>query len=47
MNAFSSQLSGEIVLELAKNNIKTLNISVKNENLEDYFLAVTGGASVK
>ena len=29
--------SGEIVLELAKNNIKTLNISVKNENLEDYF----------
>lgn len=39
--------SGEIVLELAKNNIKTLNISVKNENLEDYFLAVTGGASVK
>ena len=39
--------SGEIVLELAKNNIKTLNISVKNENLEDYFLAVTGGASVR
>lgn len=39
--------SGEIVLELAKNNIKTLNISVKNENLEDYFLAVTGGANVR
>ena len=39
--------SGEIVLELAKNNIKTLNISVKNENLEDYFLAVTGGAKVR
>ncbi len=37
--------SGEIVLELAKNNIKTLNIAVKNENLEDYFLSVTGGAS--
>ncbi len=39
--------SGEIVLELSKNNIKTLNISVKNENLEDYFLAVTGGANVR
>ncbi|MBR2751075.1 MAG: ATP-binding cassette domain-containing protein [Clostridiales bacterium] len=36
--------SGEIVLELAKNNIKTLSIAVKNEALEDYFLSITGGA---
>ncbi|MBR5938696.1 MAG: ATP-binding cassette domain-containing protein [Clostridiales bacterium] len=36
--------SGEIVLELAKNNIKTLGISVKNEALEDYYLSITGGA---
>lgn len=35
--------SGEIVLELAKNNIKTLNIAVKNEALEDYYLSITGG----
>lgn len=33
--------SGEIVLELAKNNIKTLNIAVKNEALEDYYLSMT------
>ncbi len=33
--------SGEIVLELAKNNIKTLNIQVKNEALEDYYLSLT------
>ena len=39
--------SGEIVLELAKNDIKTLNISIKNENLEDYFLHVTGGANYR
>lgn len=36
--------SGNIVLELAKNNIKTLSIAVKNEALEDYYLAMTGGA---
>ncbi|MBO4928080.1 MAG: ATP-binding cassette domain-containing protein [Clostridiales bacterium] len=36
--------SGEIVLELAKNNIKTLNIAVKNEALEDYYLSLTGDA---
>ncbi|MBR3057787.1 MAG: ABC transporter ATP-binding protein [Clostridiales bacterium] len=36
--------SGDIVLELAKNNIKTLSIAVKNEALEDYFLSITGGA---
>ena len=35
--------SGEIVLELAKNDIKTLSIAVKNEALEDYYLALTGG----
>ncbi len=35
--------SGEIVLELAKNNIKILGIIVKNEDLEDYYLSVTGG----
>lgn len=33
--------SGEIVLELAKNNIKTLSIQVKNEALEDYYLSLT------
>ncbi|MBP5417254.1 MAG: ATP-binding cassette domain-containing protein [Clostridiales bacterium] len=37
--------SGEIVLELAKNNIKTLGIAVKNEALEDYYLSLTGGAN--
>lgn len=36
--------SGEIVLELAKNNIKTLGIAVKNEALEDYYLSLTGSA---
>ena len=36
--------SGEIVLELAKNDIKTLSIAVKNEALEDYYLALTGGS---
>ncbi|MBO4474091.1 MAG: ABC transporter ATP-binding protein [Clostridiales bacterium] len=40
--------SGEIVLELAKNNIKTLNIAVKNEALEDYYLSMTGeGGTVR
>ena len=33
--------SGDIVLELAKNNIKTLGIEVKNEALEDYYLSLT------
>ncbi len=37
--------SGEIVLELAKNNIKTLGIAVKNEALEDYYLSISGGAN--
>ena len=37
--------SGEIVLELAKNNIKTLGIAVKNEALEEYYLSITGGAN--
>lgn len=37
------QDSGEIVLELAKHNIKILGISVKNEALEKYFLDLTGG----
>ena len=36
--------SGDIVLELAKNNIKTLSVAVKNEALEDYYLSITGGA---
>lgn len=36
--------SGEITLELAKKNIRTLGISVKNETLEDYYLNLTGGA---
>lgn len=36
--------SGDIVLELAKNNIKTLGIAVKNEALEDYYLSITGDA---
>ncbi len=36
--------SGEIVLELAKNGIKTLSITVKNEALEDYYLSITGQA---
>lgn len=33
--------SGEVVLELAKNDIKTLSIEVKNEALEDYYLSLT------
>ena len=37
--------SGEIVLELAKNDIRTLYISVRNEALEDYYLNLTGGAA--
>ncbi len=35
--------SGEITMALAKKNVKTLGISVKNEALEDYFLNLTGG----
>lgn len=37
------QDSGEIVLELAKEEIQTLGISVKNESLEDYYFNLTGG----
>lgn len=36
--------SGEITMELAKNNVKTVGITVKNEALEDYYLGLTGGA---
>ena len=36
--------SGEITMELAKNNVKTMGIAVKNEALEDYYLNLTGGA---
>lgn len=36
--------SGEITMELAKNNVKTVSIAVKNEALEDYYLSLTGGA---
>lgn len=35
--------SGEITMELAKQNVKTLGINVKNEALEDYYLNLTGG----
>lgn len=35
--------SGEITMELAKNNIKTISIAVKNEALENYYLNLTGG----
>lgn len=38
--------SGDIVLELAKNNIKTLGVEVKNEALEDYYLSLTQDAKV-
>ena len=34
---------GEITMQLAKEGIKTLGISVKNEALEDYYLNLTGG----
>lgn len=36
--------SGDITMELAKNDVKTLGIAVKNEALEDYYLNLTGGA---
>lgn len=36
--------SGEISIELAKNDIKIIGIAVKNEALEDYYLNLTGGA---
>lgn len=36
--------SGEISIELAKNEIKIIGIAVKNEALEDYYLNLTGGA---
>lgn len=35
--------SGEITVFLAKNNVKTLSIQIKNEALEDYYLNLTGG----
>lgn len=35
--------SGEITVALAKSNVKTLSIQVKNEALEDYYLNLTGG----
>lgn len=35
--------SGEITMSLAENGVKTLGISVKNEQLEDYYLRLTGG----
>ncbi len=35
--------SGEITMELAKNQVKTIYIAVKNEALEDYYLSLTGG----
>lgn len=37
--------SGEITMALAKNQIRTLGITVKNEALEDYYLNLTGGAA--
>lgn len=39
------QDSGDITMELAKNDVKVLGISLKNESLEDYYLNLTGGAS--
>ena len=36
--------SGEISIELAKNDVKIIGIAVKNEALEDYYLNLTGGA---
>lgn len=36
--------SGEITMELARNQVKTMGIAVKNEALEDYYLNLTGGA---
>ena len=35
--------SGNITMELAKKDIRTLSISVRNEALEDYYLNLTGG----
>ena len=34
---------GEITMALAGKNIRTLGITVKNEDLEDYYLNLTGG----
>ena len=36
--------SGEISIELAKNDVKIIGIAIKNEALEDYYLNLTGGA---
>lgn len=35
---------GEITMALAEHGIKTMGISVKNEELEDYYLNLTGGS---
>ena len=37
--------SGEITMALAKRQIQTLGITVKNEALEDYYLNLTGGGA--
>lgn len=36
---------GEITMKLAKNGVKTMGITVKNEALEDYYLNLTGGVA--
>lgn len=36
---------GNITMALAKNGVKTMGITVKNEALEDYYLNLTGGAA--
>lgn len=36
---------GQITMELAKHDIQTMGITVKNEALEDYYLNLTGGAA--
>ena len=37
--------SGEITMVLARHQVRTLGITVKNEALEDYYLNLTGGAA--
>lgn len=37
--------SGEITMALARHQVRTLGITVKNEALEDYYLNLTGGAA--
>lgn len=36
---------GDITMALAKNGVKTMGITVKNEALEDYYLNLTGGGA--